>query len=74
MRSLVDDVLADGVDITIVVEIAHRTSILAMVLNGLGRAVMPSSWTQTARRAGVRVQRIIPSPTSTWPRSVAVVI
>jgi DNA-binding transcriptional LysR family regulator len=60
MRSLVDDVLAEGVDITIVAEIAHRTSILPMVLNGLGRAVMPSSWTQTARRAGAHVQRIVP--------------
>ena len=60
MRSLVDDVLAEGVDITIVAEIAHRTSILPMVLNGLGRAVMPSSWTQTARRSGAHVQRIVP--------------
>jgi len=60
MRALVDDVLAHGIDITIVAEIAHRTSILPMVLNGLGRAVMPSSWTQTARRAGATVQRIVP--------------
>ena len=36
MRALVDDVLASGVEITIVAEIAHRTSILPMVLNGLG--------------------------------------
>ncbi|MGY4654042.1 LysR family transcriptional regulator [Mycobacterium sp. URHB0021] len=60
MRALVDDVLAHGIDITIVAEIAHRTSILPMVLNGLGRAVMPSSWTQTAQRAGATVQRIVP--------------
>jgi DNA-binding transcriptional LysR family regulator len=60
MRALVDDVLAEGIQATIVAEIAHRTSILPMVLNGLGRAVMPSSWTQTARRAGARVQRITP--------------
>lgn len=60
MRALVDDVLAEGIDITIAAEIAHRTSILPMVLNGLGRAVMPSSWTQTARRSGARVQRIVP--------------
>ncbi|GAB5897559.1 LysR family transcriptional regulator [Mycolicibacterium mageritense] len=60
MRALVDDVIADGIDIAIVAEIAHRTSILPMVLNGLGRAVMPSSWTQTARRSGARVQRIVP--------------
>jgi DNA-binding transcriptional LysR family regulator len=60
MRSLVDDVLAEGIEVTIVAEIAHRTSILPMVLNGIGRAVMPSSWTQTARRAGATVQRIVP--------------
>ena len=60
MRALVDDVLAEGIEVTIVAEIAHRTSILPMVLNGIGRAVMPSSWTQTARRAGAHVQRIVP--------------
>jgi DNA-binding transcriptional LysR family regulator len=60
MRSLVDEVLAEGIEVIIVAEIAHRTSILPMVLNGIGRAVMPSSWTQTARRAGARVQRIVP--------------
>lgn len=60
MRALVDDVLAHGIDITIVAEIAHRTTILPMVLNSVGRAVMPSSWTQTAQRAGATVQRIVP--------------
>lgn len=60
MRALVDDVIAEGVDIIIAAEVAHRTSILPMVLSGLGRAVMPSAWTQTARRAGARVQRIVP--------------
>ena len=60
MRALVDDVLAEGIEVTIVAEVAHRTSILPMVLNGIGRAVMPSSWTQTARRAGAHVQRIVP--------------
>jgi DNA-binding transcriptional LysR family regulator len=60
MRALVDDVLASGVEISIVAEIAHRTSILPMVLKGLGRAVMPSSWTDSARRSGARVQTITP--------------
>src|SRR5262245_10382119 len=60
MRALVDEVLAEGIDVTIAAEIAHRTSILPMVLNGIGRAVMPSSWTQSARRAGARVQQIVP--------------
>ena len=32
MRQLVDDVLASGVEVQIVVEVEHRTSILPMVL------------------------------------------
>ena len=60
MRALVDDVLASGIEVSIVAEIAHRTSILPMVLNGLGRAVMPASWTESARRSGARVQTITP--------------
>lgn len=60
MRSLVDEVLASGIEVTIAAEIAHRTSILPMVLNGIGRAVMPSSWTESARRSGARVQVITP--------------
>ena len=60
MRALVDDVLVSGIDVSIVAGIAHRTSILPMVLNGLGRAVMPASWTASARRSGARVQTITP--------------
>jgi DNA-binding transcriptional LysR family regulator len=60
MRQLVDDVLASGVDAQIVVEVEHRTSILPMVLAGIGHAVMPSSWTPLARRAGARVRAIEP--------------
>jgi hypothetical protein len=58
MRALVADVLASGIDVSVVAEIAHRTSILPMVLNGLGRAVLPASWTASARRSGARVQTI----------------
>ena len=60
MRALVDDVLAEGIEVTIVAEVADRASILPLVLNGIGRAVILSSWTQSARRAGARVQRIVP--------------
>ncbi|MBM2620463.1 LysR family transcriptional regulator [Actinoplanes sp. LDG1-06] len=60
MRQLVDDVLASGVDVEIVVEVEHRTSILPMVLSGVGHAVMPSSWTPLARRSGARVRQIDP--------------
>jgi DNA-binding transcriptional LysR family regulator len=62
MRQLVDDVLASGVDVHIVVEVEHRTSILPMVLAGIGHAVMPSSWTPLAERAGARVRHIEPAP------------
>jgi len=60
MRRLVDDVLASGVDAQVVVEVEHRTSILPMVLAGVGHAVMPSSWTSLAQRSGARVRRIEP--------------
>lgn len=60
MRQLVDDVLASGVEAQIVVEVEHRTSILPMVLSGVGHAVMPSSWTPLARRAGAAVRQIEP--------------
>ena len=44
MRWLVDDVLAGGVECEIVAEVAHRTSILPLVMSGVGHAVLPSSW------------------------------
>ena len=58
MRELVDDVLASGIDARIVVEVEHRTSVLPMVLAGIGHAVMPSSWAPLAVRAGARVRHI----------------
>ena len=58
MRRLVDDVLASGVDAHIVVEVEHRTSILPMVLAGIGHAVLPSSWAPLAERSGARVRHI----------------
>lgn len=62
MRQLVDDVLASGVDARIVVEVEHRTSILPMVLAGVGHAVMPMSWAPLAARAGAVVRHIEASP------------
>jgi DNA-binding transcriptional LysR family regulator len=61
MRRLVEDVLASGVEAQIVVEVEHRTSILPMVLAGVGHAVLPSSWTPLAQRSGARVRRIEPA-------------
>lgn len=61
VRRLVDDVLANGVAARIVVEVEHRTSILPMVLAGVGHAVLPSSWTPLAQRSGALVRRIEPA-------------
>jgi DNA-binding transcriptional LysR family regulator len=61
MRGLVDDVLASGVDARIVVEVEHRTSILPLVLAGVGHAVLPASWTPLAQRSGALVRRIEPA-------------
>jgi DNA-binding transcriptional LysR family regulator len=58
MRQIVDDVLDSGVDARIVAEVEHRTTVLSMVLAGIGEAVMPSSWAPLARRAGARVRHI----------------
>ncbi|WP_285318776.1 LysR family transcriptional regulator [Pseudarthrobacter sp. lyk4-40-TYG-27] len=60
MRWLVDDALARGVNAEIVVEVAHRTSVLPLVLAGVGHAVMPSSWAPTAGKAGLRTLLIEP--------------
>jgi DNA-binding transcriptional LysR family regulator len=61
MRWLVDDVLARGVSVEIAAEVAHRTSVLPLVLAGVGHAVMPSSWVPLAQRSGLRVARIEPA-------------
>jgi DNA-binding transcriptional LysR family regulator len=61
MRWLVDDILASGVSVEIAVEVAHRTSVLPLVLAGVGHAVMPSSWAPLARQSGLRVARIEPA-------------
>lgn len=60
MRTLVDEVLASGIAATIVAEVAHRTSIMPMVLSGFGQAVMPSAWAPSAHQVGAIVQRIVP--------------
>jgi DNA-binding transcriptional LysR family regulator len=62
MRRIVDDVLAEGTDIHVVAEVAHRTSILPLVLQGVGLAILPESWSTLARRSGARVRRLTPAP------------
>jgi DNA-binding transcriptional LysR family regulator len=61
MRQVVDDFLAEGAEMQIVAEVAHRTSILPLVLQGVGLAVLPSAWAPLARRAGARTARLDPA-------------
>lgn len=61
MRSIVDDVTAGGTGTEIVTVVDHRTSILPLVLTGVGIAVLPSSWTRLARRCGAVVAPIEPT-------------
>ena len=60
MRALVDDVLSSGVRAKVVAEVAHRTSILPLVLAGVADAVLPAGWSSLARAAGARVVKIQP--------------
>lgn len=60
MRWVIDDILAAGVDAHIALEVAHRTSILPMVLAGLGHAVMPSAWRSLAQSSGLRTLTVEP--------------
>ncbi|MFE2634497.1 LysR family transcriptional regulator [Streptomyces scopuliridis] len=55
MRDIVDDITAGGTGTEIVTVVDHRTSILPLVLTGVGVAVLPSSWTRLARRCGAVV-------------------
>ena len=53
MRQIVDDLARRRAPrMQIVAEVAHRTSILPLVLQGVGLAVLPSAWAPLARRAG----------------------
>ena len=60
MRAMVDDVLSSGIAAQVVAEVAHRTSILPLVLAGVADAVLPAGWTALARRAGADVLTIQP--------------
>ena len=63
MRSIVDDITATagGTGTQIVTVVDHRTSILPLVLTGVGAAVLPSSWTRLARRCGAAVAPLEPT-------------
>lgn len=61
MRRVLDEAVADGIDVRIVVEAAHRTSILPLVMAGVGHSVLPSSWRGLAETLGLRVLALEPS-------------
>ncbi|NQD40197.1 LysR family transcriptional regulator [Glutamicibacter halophytocola] len=61
MRALVDDLRADGVDVEIAAEVAHRSSVLPLVLAGAGHAILPISWAPLARKLGLRIARLEPA-------------
>ncbi|MCS7483979.1 LysR family transcriptional regulator [Umezawaea endophytica] len=60
MRALVEDIRAEGVELTAVVESEHREAILPLVLGGVGIAVLADSWAPLARQAGALVLDLEP--------------
>ncbi|WP_158852487.1 LysR family transcriptional regulator [Saccharothrix deserti] len=60
MRRIVDDILGGDSEVRIAAEVAHRTSILPLVLDDVGLAVLPASWAPLATRAGAAVAPIDP--------------
>ncbi|MFI6403273.1 LysR family transcriptional regulator [Streptomyces sp. NPDC050548] len=60
MRRYVDDLIAEGVKVTLAVETEHRVAILPLVLAGAGLAVVTDAWRELARQAGVRVLDLEP--------------
>ncbi|ANS78125.1 putative transcriptional regulator, LysR family [Serinicoccus hydrothermalis] len=57
MRQMADRLMG-GSTMTVVVETAHRSAILPLVLAGVGVAVLSSAWESLAREAGARVCRL----------------
>ena len=60
MRRLVDEIQADGIELTAVVESEHREAFLPLVLGGVGLAVLTDSWATLARQAGATVSYLEP--------------
>ncbi|MBK3573528.1 LysR family transcriptional regulator [Streptomyces sp. MBT65] len=63
MRRYVDDLIAEGVAVTLAVETEHRVAILPLVLAGAGLAVVTDAWREPALRTGVRVLDLEPRTT-----------
>ncbi|MFF7467628.1 LysR substrate-binding domain-containing protein [Streptomyces sp. NPDC008092] len=60
MRRFVDDLLSEGVALTVGVETEHRVAILPLVLGGAGLAVVTDSWRGWAERSGALVLDLEP--------------
>lgn len=62
IHRFVADTMADGVDVTVAVDVQHRRStILPIVLAGVADAVLPTGWAGVARSAGADVLPIDPT-------------
>lgn len=60
MRWLVDEVVALESSTRVVAEVSHRTSILPLVMAGIGHAVLPSAWRSMAEACGLRTLEVHP--------------
>ncbi|WP_158884871.1 LysR family transcriptional regulator [Amycolatopsis anabasis] len=63
MRAYVDGLRESGIAFTVATETEHRTTILPLVLAGVGFAVLTESWRTFAENAGARVLDIEPKST-----------
>ena len=61
MRRFVDRLLSEGLDAHIAVESEHRVSILPLVLDGAGFAVVTDAWRALAEQAGALVLDLVPT-------------
>lgn len=57
MRQMADRLMSEST-MRVVVEVEHRSTILPVVLAGVGVAVLSSAWEPLARSAGARVSRL----------------
>jgi DNA-binding transcriptional LysR family regulator len=60
MRTFVDGMREEGIELSVAVESEHRVSILPLVLKGVGLAVVTEAWRELAERAGARVLDLEP--------------
>jgi DNA-binding transcriptional LysR family regulator len=60
-RQVIDDIMAQGTDMHIAVESAHREMILPLVLKGVGVAVTTEAWASLARQLSLRVVPLEPA-------------